>query len=47
MRRPADVVAQRLIRELVEFPGGHLGYTSFPAAFVERLVEVLALPACG
>ncbi|MFI1968376.1 hypothetical protein BLA24_13590 [Streptomyces cinnamoneus] len=39
--RPTAVLAQRLRRELVEFPGGHVGYAKQPARFAARLVELL------
>ena len=40
--RPAVVLAERLGAGLVEFPGGHLGYLTHPAAFAERLTGVLS-----
>ena len=39
--RPNVRLAQRLGREVVEFPGGHTGYDAQPAAFAARLVELL------
>jgi pimeloyl-ACP methyl ester carboxylesterase len=37
----ALALAQRLGIDAVMFPGGHGGYTEYPAVFVERLQEVL------
>lgn len=42
IHRPAEVLAGRLGRALVEFPGGHAGYAKHPAEFADRLVTVLA-----
>src|SRR5260370_42673639 len=38
------VVARELGREIVDFPGGHLGFMSHPAAFAEVCVVALVLP---
>lgn len=38
----AVAVAERLGTPLVEFPGRHVGYMTNPAAFVQRLHEVLS-----
>jgi acetyltransferase/esterase len=35
------VLAERLGRPLVEFPGGHVGYAQAPAEFAEVLVRAL------
>jgi pimeloyl-ACP methyl ester carboxylesterase len=43
--RPAAVLAERLGRPLVRFPGGHVGVTEQPEAFADRLAEVIALHA--
>ncbi|MBP2401197.1 alpha/beta fold hydrolase [Streptomyces syringium] len=46
--RPAAVLAERIGRELTEFPGGHIGYATWPVEFAERLVGVFAaMPAPG
>ncbi|KIZ15534.1 alpha/beta fold hydrolase [Streptomyces natalensis] len=42
VHRPVAVLAQRLGRELVEFPGGHVGYTQNPAPFAAQLADILA-----
>ncbi|MEV7523969.1 alpha/beta hydrolase [Streptomyces sp. NPDC091371] len=39
--RPAATLAERLGTELVEFPGGHSGYTDAPEEFGRRLAELL------
>lgn len=39
--RPIAEIARRLGRELVEFPGGHGGYTELPDEFARQLVRVL------
>jgi acetyltransferase/esterase len=39
--RPNEVLAERLGRRIVEFPGGHVGYAQAPAEFAEVLVRVL------
>jgi pimeloyl-ACP methyl ester carboxylesterase len=39
--RPNVVLAERLGLEVVEFPGGHIGYATQPAAFAEQLASVL------
>jgi pimeloyl-ACP methyl ester carboxylesterase len=40
--RPNTVLAERLGREVVDFPGGHIGYVTHPAEFAAQLREVLA-----
>jgi pimeloyl-ACP methyl ester carboxylesterase len=40
--RAATAVAQRLATTIVEFPSHHVGYTTHPQAFAERLRAVLA-----
>ncbi|MGW2597964.1 alpha/beta fold hydrolase [Streptomyces klenkii] len=40
--RPVVVLARRLGRTLVEFPGGHVGYVQHPAPFAEQLAALLA-----
>ncbi|MGI5526329.1 alpha/beta fold hydrolase [Streptomyces syringium] len=48
IHRPAAVLAERLGRELTEFPGGHIGYATWPVEFAERLAGVFAaMPAPG
>lgn len=42
VHRPAVVLGERLGRERVLFPGGHVGYARYPVDFAERLVEVFA-----
>ncbi|MFF7727099.1 alpha/beta fold hydrolase [Streptomyces sp. NPDC008001] len=42
VHRPVALLAQRLGRELAEFPGGHAGYATHPAPFAEHLAAVLA-----
>lgn len=39
---PNTVLAERLGGEVVDFPGGHIGYLTHPAEFAARLHEVLA-----
>ncbi|MFE3828261.1 alpha/beta fold hydrolase [Streptomyces sp. NPDC059092] len=46
-RRPAVVLAERLGRELVEFPGGHSGYAKWPAEFARLLLDVFAALPTG
>ncbi|MEU9797557.1 alpha/beta hydrolase [Streptomyces sp. NPDC051000] len=41
LRRPAEALARRLGVELAEFPGGHVGCVERPAAFADRLLDVL------
>ncbi|NYI07308.1 alpha/beta fold hydrolase [Allostreptomyces psammosilenae] len=41
VHRPAVVLAERLGRDLVEFPGGHVGYVKWPEEFAGRLAELL------
>ncbi|MFD1831301.1 alpha/beta fold hydrolase [Streptomyces desertarenae] len=45
VHRPAVVLAERLGRERVLFPGGHVGYARYPAEFARRLAEVFAAPS--
>ncbi|MFI9202923.1 alpha/beta fold hydrolase [Streptomyces sp. NPDC053048] len=42
VHRPAVAIAQRLGRQLVAFPGGHVGYAQCPAAFATQLAGILA-----
>jgi len=35
-------LAEKLGRDVVELPGGHLGFVSHPAAFARELVQPLA-----
>lgn len=42
IHRPAVVLAERLGHELAEFPGGHVGYATWPGDFALRLAGVLA-----
>ncbi|MET8682372.1 hypothetical protein ABZW18_33615 [Streptomyces sp. NPDC004647] len=39
--RPAALPEGRLGTEVVEFPGGHTGYSRHPAAFAELLAKTL------
>ncbi|MFJ5806858.1 alpha/beta hydrolase [Streptomyces sp. NBC_01426] len=41
LRRPAEALARRLGAGLAEFPGGHVGCVERPAAFADRLLDVL------
>ncbi|WP_431041058.1 alpha/beta fold hydrolase [Streptomyces sp. P1-3] len=41
LARPVVALAERLGAEVVEFPGGHVGVTEYPAEFAEVLAEVL------
>ncbi|GAB3209680.1 alpha/beta fold hydrolase [Marinactinospora thermotolerans] len=45
VRRPAVVLAEHLSRDLVEFPGGHVGYAKWPEEFGGLLREVLSSAA--
>ncbi|MFJ4920714.1 alpha/beta fold hydrolase [Streptomyces sp. NPDC088725] len=48
VHRPAVALAERFRQELVEFPGGHVGYAKWPDDFGRLLREVLAaLPGGG
>jgi pimeloyl-ACP methyl ester carboxylesterase len=40
-------LAKKLDREVIELPGGHLGFVSQPADFARALVQALARPAQG
>ncbi len=39
--QPNTILAQQLGCDIVDFPGGHLGFLSFPAEFAKELVNVL------
>jgi len=39
--RPDVRLAERLGRDLVEFPGGHIGYGSDASEFTAQLAELL------
>jgi pimeloyl-ACP methyl ester carboxylesterase len=39
--QPNMVLAQQLGCDIIDFPGGHLGFLSFPAEFAQALVNVL------
>jgi pimeloyl-ACP methyl ester carboxylesterase len=39
--QPNRVLARQLGREIVDFPGGHLGFLSHPASFAKELMSVL------
>ena len=39
--QPNRVLARQLGREIVDFPGGHLGFMSHPAAFAQALMNAL------
>jgi pimeloyl-ACP methyl ester carboxylesterase len=41
--RPNVVLAERLGLNVVEFPGGHIGYATHQLAFAEQLADVLEL----
>jgi hypothetical protein len=41
--RPNVVLAERLGLHVVEFPGGHIGYATHPAAFAEQLAGAVEL----
>ncbi|MFI2380141.1 alpha/beta fold hydrolase [Streptomyces sp. NPDC018964] len=45
VHRPAVVLAERLGRERMLFPGGHVGYARYPAEFARRLVGLFAAPS--
>lgn len=38
----AAVLAERLGKDVLEFPGGHIGYLTYPVPFASRLAGVLA-----
>ncbi len=42
--QPNRVLARQLGREIVDFPGGHLGFVSSPAEFAKALMDALSLP---
>lgn len=44
---PNTVLAGRLGTEVVEFPGGHMGYATHPVEFAARLADVLAVADAG
>ncbi len=39
--QPSKVLAQKLGTEIVNLPGGHLGFMAYPAEFAQRLLDVL------
>jgi hypothetical protein len=39
--QPNRVLARQLGREIVDFPGGHLGFLSYPALFAKELMNAL------
>lgn len=39
--RPNVVLAERLGLQVVDFPGGHIGYVTDPVSFASRLLEVM------
>jgi pimeloyl-ACP methyl ester carboxylesterase len=39
--QPNRVLARQLGREIVDFPGGHLGFMSYPAEFAKELMNTL------
>ena len=39
--RPNTLLAERLGVELVDFPGGHVGYSTHPSEFAKQMVSVL------
>lgn len=39
--QPNRVLARQLGREIVNFPGGHLGFVAYPAEFARKLLAVL------
>ncbi len=39
--QPNRVLARQLGREIVDFPDGHLGFMSHPAAFAQALMNAL------
>lgn len=39
--QPSKVLAQRLGLQVVEFPGGHLGFVAAPAEFAQALRDAL------
>ena len=39
--QPGKVLAQKLGLEIINLPGGHLGFMSFPAEFVHELMDAL------
>jgi len=43
--RPNTVLAELLHLRVVDFPGGHVGYATHPAAFASQLAEVLLGPS--
>jgi pimeloyl-ACP methyl ester carboxylesterase len=46
-QRTAAALAARLGTRLVEFPGGHAGFSGHPADFARVLLDVLRSPAAG
>ncbi|WP_338017902.1 alpha/beta hydrolase [Streptomyces taklimakanensis] len=45
VHRPAVALAERLGRERVLFPGGHVGYARYPVEFAKQLVKVFTAPS--
>jgi hypothetical protein len=45
--RPNEVLSDRLGVDVVEFPGGHLGYMQHPVEFGAQLHDVLSSAAAG
>jgi hypothetical protein len=39
--QPNRVLAQKLGREIVNLPGGHLGFVSYPTEFAKELMNAL------
>lgn len=42
--RPNLVLAEQIGSQVVDFPGGHVGYVTHPVEFAEKLCEVLPRP---
>jgi pimeloyl-ACP methyl ester carboxylesterase len=42
--RPNLILAERLSREVVDFPGDHIGYVTYPADFAAQLADLLTVP---
>ena len=40
--QPNRMLAKQLDREIVDFPGGHLGFLSYPAEFAQELLNALS-----
>jgi len=41
--QPNKVLARQLGLDIVDFPGGHLGFVSSPAEFAKELMDALSL----